>query len=171
VGVLRFLAIFAGILALLTLPCWLVLAASADVVTERLERMVLRRVRGRSRMPGRSWRDRRRFARLDRAISRATAGEPSEPADPPIERIAADLRRLSRQRLDIAMRSPVWYEAVQRAYDERLTTACRELHVEEHLAELSGIDLEIERVRVEGALHRAGMVIGGADMERRQDLP
>jgi hypothetical protein len=170
VGVLRFLAVVAGFLALLTLPCWLLFLASADVVAERLERMVLRRMRGRRpRMPGRSWRDRRRFARLDRAMTRATAAEPSEPADPPIERIAADLRRLARQRLDIANRSQVWYAAVQRAYDDRLTVACRELLVEEHLAELSGVDLEIERVRVEGALQQAGLSVGHTGLERRQD--
>jgi hypothetical protein len=169
--VLRFLAVLAGFLALLTLPCWLVLIASADVVVERMERAVARRLRGRRRMPGRSWRDRRRFAKLDRSISRATAAEPSTPVDPPIERVAADLRRLGRQRLDIANRSPVWYEAVQRAYDDRLVVASRELHVEEHLAELTGVDLEIERVRVEGCLQQAGMPIGHTNVEPRQDYP
>jgi hypothetical protein len=170
VGVLRFLAILAGFLVLLTLPCWLVLIASADVVVERVERMILRRLRGRRRLPGRSWRDRRRFARLDRAITRATASEPSEPSDPPIQRVAADLRRLSRQRIEIANRSPVWQAAVQRAYDDRLTVASRELGIEEHLAELAGVDLEIERVRVEGSLQRAGLIAGYSDVERRQDL-
>jgi hypothetical protein len=168
--VLRFLAIVAGLLALLTLPCWLVLLASADVVVERIERAIARRVHGRRKLPGRSWRERRRFARLDRAMTRATASEPSEPVDPPIERVAADLRRLSRQRIDIANRSQVWHAAVQRAYDDRLTVACRELGVEEHMAELAGVDLEIERVRVEGALQRAGMPVGYSDVERRQDM-
>jgi hypothetical protein len=170
VGVLRFLAILVGFLALLTLPCWLVLIFSADVAVERLERAMARRLRSRRKLPGRSWRDRRRFARLDRAMTRATAAEPSEPADPPIERVAADLRRLSRQRVEIANRSPVWYTAVQRAYDDRLKVACRELGVEEHLIELAGVDLEIERVRVEGALQSAGMAVGYSDVERRQDL-
>jgi hypothetical protein len=170
--VLTFLGVLAGFLALLTLPCWLVLIASADVAVERLERLISRRIRRhrRRRLPGQSWRDRRRFARLDRAISRATASEPSEPSDPPIERVAADLRRLNRQRVDIAHRSPVWYAAVQRAYDDRLTVACRELHVEEHLAELAGIDLEIERVRIEGSLQEAGLAVGSAPLGRRQDL-
>jgi hypothetical protein len=120
-------------------------------------------------MPGRSWRERRRFARLDRDINRATAEEPVEPADPPIERVAADLRRLGRQRLDIATRSPVWYSAVQRAYDDRLRIASRELGVEHHLDDVSGIDLEIERVRVEGSLQAAGMVVPLSDAEWRQD--
>jgi hypothetical protein len=170
VGVVRFLVLAAGFLALLTLPCWLVLLASADFIVERFERNLSRRLRGRRRLPGRSWRERRRFARLDRAMTRATASEPSEPSDPPIERVAADLRRLGRQRLDIASRSPVWHTAVQRAYDDRLTVASRELHIEQHLAELTGVDLDIERVRVEGALQRAGMAVGSTDMERRQDM-
>ena len=49
-----------------------------------------------------------------------------------------------------------------RAYDERLRLACRCLEVPEHLAELEGIDLEIERVRVEGELIGAGLVLGAA---------
>jgi hypothetical protein len=171
VGPLRYLAIVGGLLALLSLPCWLALVASTDVLVGRLERKLRRRLRPRPRMPGRSWRERRCYARLDRAMTRATAAEPAEPADPPIERIAADIRRLRRQRLDIAHRSPIWYTAVQRAYDERLIIACRELRVEEHLAELTGVDLDIERVRVEGALQSAGMVVGSTDVEWRQGRP
>ena len=64
----------------------------------------------------------------------------------------------------------MWHTAVQRAYDDRLTVASRELHVEEYLAELTGVDLDIERVRVEGELQRAGMAVGSTDMERRQDM-
>jgi len=170
VEVLRFLAVLAGILVLLTLPCWLILAVSADSVLDRFERFTLRQMRLRRRqLPGRSWRDRRRFARLDRAMSRATASLPEEPADPPIERVARDLRRLARQRLDIANRSPVWHTAVQRAYDDRLRTACRELGVEEHLTALTGVDQDIERVRVEGALQSAGMVVPFVNAESRQD--
>lgn len=165
-GVLRFLAVVAGFLALLTLPCWLALMAFADVMLARVRRDLLR---ARPRVPGRSWSERRGFVRLDRAMTRATAAESTEPAGPPIEQVAADLRRLTRQRLDIANRSPVWHAAVQSAYDQRLVVACRELRVQEHLAGLSGVDLEIERVRVEGALQRAGMPAGYTDRERRRD--
>jgi hypothetical protein len=170
VEVLSFLAILAGLLALLTLPCWLALAASADVVLERVERVARHRIRlRRRRLPGKSWRDRRRFARLDRAINRATAAEPAELAGPPIERVAADLRRLCRQRREIANRSPVWFSAVQRAYDGRLRLACRELRIEEHIGELTGVDQEIERIRVEGALQSAGMAVSFTDSGWRQD--
>jgi hypothetical protein len=169
VEVLRFLAIIAGLLALLTLPCWLLLALSSDVVLDRVEWIADRRFRlRRRRLPGRSWRDRRRFARLDRAINRATAADPAVLAGPPIERVAADLRRLCRQRREIASRSPVWFSAVQRAYDGRLRIACRELRIEEHISELTDVDLEIERLRVEGALQSAGMAVSFTDAGWRQ---
>ena len=47
----------------------------------------------------------------------------------------------------------VWHSAVIEAYDDRLRAACRALGIPEHLAELTGVDREIERVRVEGVLH------------------
>jgi hypothetical protein len=88
---------------------------------------------------------------------------PVVPIGPPIEQLAADLRRLSQQRLGIAMRSTVWFTAIQRAYDDRLRLACRSLDIEQHLDELNGIDQEIERVRVEGELVSAGIVLGPID--------
>ena len=169
--VLRFLAIVAGLLVLLILPGTLVLALTTDAVLDRVDKIARFRIRlRRRRLPGRSWRERRRFARLDRAINRATAADPAVLAGPPIERVAADLRRLCRQRREIANRSPVWFSAVQRAYDDRLRLACRELRVEEHITELTGVDQEIERVRVEGALQSAGMAVSFADAGWRQDL-
>ena len=51
----------------------------------------------------------------------------------------------------------------------RLRIACRELGIEEHLGELSDMDLDIERVRVEGALQAAGIVLHTAGVSRRQD--
>jgi hypothetical protein len=48
---------------------------------------------------------------------------------------------------------------VLRAYDDRLRLASQCLGVAEHLQELDGIDLEIERVRVEGVLQAAGLAL------------
>nr|MDT0660181.1 hypothetical protein [Micromonospora sp. DSM 115978] len=79
---------------------------------------------------------------------------------PAIEKVAADLRRLGAQRLGVATRSPVWHHAILRAYDDQLKVASRCLGVAEHLSDLRGIDLAIERVRVEGELQAAGLVIG-----------
>ncbi|HET6212017.1 MAG TPA: hypothetical protein VFE14_03985, partial [Micromonosporaceae bacterium] len=89
------------------------------------------------------------------------------PVGPPIEQLAADLRRLGRQRLGIATRSTVWFTAVQRAYDDRLRLACRSLDIEQHLDELDGLDLDIERVRVEGELVIAGVSLGPVDVDQR----
>jgi hypothetical protein len=136
----------------------------------------VRRARRRRRDRGRvwritpqrsSWQERWTMLRLERAL----ADEPGERRfildamcrsnQPPIEQIASDLRRLGRQRLGLATRNPIWYEAVRRAYDDRLRLACGCLGIQQHLAELDGLDLEIERVRVEGELHAAGLFFGG----------
>ena len=50
--------------------------------------------------------------------------------------------------------------AVLLAYDEWLRLACRSLGVTEHLQPLSGMDRDIERVRVEGELEANGMTFG-----------
>lgn len=87
--------------------------------------------------------------------------EPAEPVGPtplPIEQVAADLRRLSRLRSSVATRSSVWFTAVHLAYDDRLRTACRQLDIEYHLDGLDGVDLALERLRVEAALRSAGLV-------------
>jgi hypothetical protein len=82
------------------------------------------------------------------------------PHGPAIEQIAADLRRLHRQRsAGPTTESLAWLLAVRRAYDDRLCLACTCLGVTEHLNELDGLDREIERVRVEGELQAAGLVL------------
>jgi hypothetical protein len=42
-----------------------------------------------------------------------------------------------------------------------------QLGIEEHLDEVSGIDLELERLRVEGELQRAGLVLRNASAQPR----
>jgi hypothetical protein len=167
----RFLVVAVAFVGLVSMPCWLALIIAADDVLGRGWRAVRRRIRTPFSMwRGQPWRDRRRLARLDRTVRRCTRSVPREPAGPPIEQVAADLRRLSRQRLGMASRSELWHAAVQRAYDDRLRLACRELRIEQHLDELSDIDLDIERVRVEGALQAAGIHLYTAGgVSRRQD--
>lgn len=97
------------------------------------------------------------LTRLDRALPRIDARGSYRP---PIERVAQDLRRLRRHLVGLATRNRTWHEAVCQAYDDRLRLACRCLGVPEHLAELDGLDLEIERIRVEGALRAAGLYLG-----------
>jgi hypothetical protein len=99
------------------------------------------------------------MARLAMSVRVGRKLEHSEPTSPPIQQVAADLRRLNRQRLSIAMRSRVWFQAVQHAYDDRLGVACRQLGIEQHLDELTGMDLDLERLRVEGLLEEAGLAL------------
>jgi hypothetical protein len=136
------------LLALLSLPCLVALAVCADDLLDRLTRALDR------------WRERRTLRRLDRTLGRDMPELPvdAEPR-PTIEQIAADLRRLDRQRHGVARKSMVWHAAVLRAYDDRLRLASRCLGVAEHLDQLEGMDLEIERVRVEGQLQAAGLAL------------
>lgn len=85
------------------------------------------------------------------------AAEEAVTAHPPFERIAADLRRLGADRLGIGQRNDLWHTAVERAYDVKLREACHALGIGEHLEELTGLDREIERLRIEGELVAAGV--------------
>lgn len=64
------------------------------------------------------------------------------PVPVPFEEVAALLRKLPR---------------ADAGYDDALAAACLCLGVPHHLDQLSGLDLEIERLRVEGALIVAGL--------------
>jgi len=160
VAVLYALLIMAALAVLATLPCLVLLVLSHDDLFRPLGRVIRRRRAGRPRYTGFGWRERRRLARLDRALGPAAA-PPAEAAGPPIEKVAADLRRLRRQRTGIALRSPVWFTAVEKAYDDRLQLACERLTIEQYLGELVGVDREIERVRLEGELEAAGLILRG----------
>jgi hypothetical protein len=164
------LLILAALIALLSVPCLLAGAIFADIAFEQVERSIRRVVARR--------RSRREATRLERSTGIEPEGRrllrhhqdaDEEPVGPPFEQVAADLRRLARQRADVAPRSPVWFAAVHRAYDDRLRIACRELEISEHLSELDGIDREIERLRVEGLLEAAGLSLAAADTDGRQD--
>ena len=156
--------LLATLVGLLLLPCVMATLLFADEVSGRVGWSAARRWR--------EGRERRARNRLDRALDRAVDGALAGSRDalealdaargrPTIEQIAADLRRLGRLRLSVATTSPVWHAAVLRAYDDRLRQACRYLAVTEHLDGLGGMDLEIERVRVEGELVANGLVLLG----------
>ncbi len=83
------------------------------------------------------------------------------PVGPPIERIAADVRRI---RTDIRHTPPGMPVARRRgwsaAYDDVLVAACRALDLETRLgSRLAPRDLELERERVERMLVRAGLLL------------
>ncbi|WP_306206817.1 hypothetical protein [Actinoplanes sp. RD1] len=88
----------------------------------------------------------------------APSWAPVPAARPRIEEVAADLRRLGRQRLSgPSCESVRWRDAVLRAYDDRLSLASDALGVRHQLSALAGMDLELERLRVEEELTAAGM--------------
>ncbi|GGM15567.1 hypothetical protein ACFFX1_03760 [Dactylosporangium sucinum] len=173
-GVLHGLLVAGAIGLIAVAPCLVcLLLISADEILERTWRFIRRRLRRKQRSTlGGRWTETRlgrrwQLSRLGRGVEEFTAGERPMPSCPPIEQVAGDLRRLNRLRGGIALRSPVWFNAVQRAYDEGLRTACRQLAVEEHLDELHGVDLELERLRLEGELQRAGLVLRDAGAQQR----
>ncbi|MGW5556016.1 hypothetical protein ACWER9_02180 [Micromonospora sp. NPDC003944] len=159
-GVGRALMLALAFLAVATLPAAFALLFCYDEILDRV-------VCGWS-----EWRERRRekrtIARLDRAVeadalTRDIDLSELDSADRrPLEQLAADLRRLGGQRVGGVGRSMVWHSALVQAYDDRLRLACRALGVTEHLAELNGVDQDIERVRVEGVLHAAGLALPAA---------
>ncbi|HEY6593734.1 MAG TPA: hypothetical protein VI011_06450 [Asanoa sp.] len=155
-------AIVMAMVALMCLPAIVAVIVFADDLAQRAI------VAGRARRAAR--RQRRALSHLDRAIG-PVRGLPvdNDPKRPTIEQIAADLDRLGRQRMDVAHRSAVWQTAVTKAYDERLRLACQCLGIEQHLAVLDGVDLEIERVRVEGEVQGAGLPLPTAGSERRRE--
>ena len=84
---------------------------------------------------------------------------PLAPAGPPLEKLAADLRRLRP-----AVHSPrhgvpmVKHLGTVGVYDDRLVAAARALDVPTTLAELpAGFEREAERMRLEHALTTAGL--------------
>ncbi|PZF89636.1 hypothetical protein [Micromonospora deserti] len=162
----RALLLALAFIAVASLPAAIALLFCADEILDRV-------VCGYT-----EWRDRRRerrtIARLDRAVEADALTRDIDLSDldradrRPLERLAADLRRLGSQRLGVGGRSMVWHGAVLKAYDDRLRLACRALGITEHLSELEGVDLEIERVRVEGLLHAAGLALPAARAGHRQ---
>lgn len=132
--------------------------------------VVSRRRRSRRPPAGHSpagWRPSRRQRRLLEELDRTLGADPAPTPSAPdwslwphrtaIEQIAADLRRLNRQRLGVAKRSVMWRKAILGAYDDRLRMASRCLGVVEYLDGLDGADRDLERIRVEGELRAAGL--------------
>lgn len=77
----------------------------------------------------------------------------------PIERLAADLRRVHRALAEFPPGTPaVRRRAARQAYDALLAQACAAVEVPHRLDTLAeGMDREVERLRVEEALREAGV--------------
>jgi hypothetical protein len=87
---------------------------------------------------------------------------PRRPDGMPIERIAADLRRIRPQARRPAVGMPmVRRVAIVAAYDETLLDACRALEVPTVLDRITvALERESERLRTEAELERAGVDLG-----------
>jgi hypothetical protein len=105
---------------------------------------------------------------LDRVGERAVAfgrrwgllpAKPLVTYEHPVERIAADLRRLSAAVQDIPHGTPhTRRKALFLAYDDTLIDGCRALGLPQCLSELPpGMNRELERLRVETSLESAGL--------------
>ena len=97
---------------------------------------------------------------------------PSDPADAeeaphlrgrPVEQLAADLRRLRVAVATDQRRSATHQLANRVAYDQLLMQACQMLNVPHELGKnTAGPERDIERIRVEAELERAGIVLSSA---------
>jgi hypothetical protein len=86
------------------------------------------------------------------------------PTSRPIQVVAADLRRLSRQlSLVPSGSSLVRWKALWVAYDEVLTEAAQMLEIPSDLAQQppAGVARDVERVRLLAALEGAGLMVRG----------
>ncbi len=95
---------------------------------------------------------------------RAPVPDPVGPTRRPIQLVAADLRRLSRQLALVPSGSTlVRWKALWAAYDGVLIEAAEMLEVSHQLTEqpAAGMARDVERVRVLAALEGAGLVVRG----------
>jgi hypothetical protein len=84
----------------------------------------------------------------------------------PIEQVAADLRRLRVAVATDQHRSATHQLANRVAYDQLLMQACAMLDVPHDLGKTAGRERDIERLRVEAELERAGIVLITPDRSR-----
>jgi hypothetical protein len=82
------------------------------------------------------------------------------PQGVPLERLVADLRRLRTAVGSDANRSAAHQMGNRMAYDQLLMQTCAMLQIEHELANDSqGIERDIERIRIEADLERAGVMV------------
>jgi hypothetical protein len=107
----------------------------------------------------------RRAARAARSRARRAPQPGQSPTTRrPLQVVAADLRRLSRQIALVPSGSPlVRWQALWAAYDGVLVEAAEMLGVEHELSgqPAVGVGRDVERVRVLAALEGAGLVVRG----------
>jgi ABC-type phosphate transport system auxiliary subunit len=104
----------------------------------------------------RRWRERRSSA----AAHRQAVRELRHQQGLPIEQLAADLMRLRAILSSDAHRSAAHQMGNRLAYDKLLTQVCEMLDIEHELdRESIGFERDIERIRIEAELERAGLIL------------
>jgi hypothetical protein len=104
----------------------------------------------------RRWRERRNSA----AAHRQAVRELRRQQGVPIEQLAADLRRLRAILGTDSHKSAAHQMGNRLAYDKLLTQVCEMLDIEHELdADSVGFERDIERIRVEADLERAGLIL------------
>jgi biopolymer transport protein ExbB/TolQ len=104
----------------------------------------------------RRWRERR----SESAAHRQAVRELRHQQGVPIEQLAADLRRLRAILGSDAHRSAAHQMGNRLAYDRLLMEVCQMLEIEHDLeSESIGFERDIERIRVEAELERAGLIL------------
>jgi hypothetical protein len=103
-----------------------------------------------------AWRERRTEIREHRSSVRALRRQ----AGLPLEDVVANLRRLRVAVGDDARRSAAHQMGNRLAYDRLLAQACEMLEIQHELSrETTGIERDIERVRIEAELEGAGVYV------------
>ena len=108
--------------------------------------------------------------RWDEHLGRRAQSDPADVGEAaldlrgrPVEQLAADLRRLRVAVANDQRRSATHQLANRVAYDQLLIQACQMLNVPHELGKnMAGPERDIERIRVEAELERAGMVLFSA---------
>jgi biopolymer transport protein ExbB/TolQ len=104
----------------------------------------------------RRWQERRNSA----AAHRQAVRELRRQQGIPIEQLAADLRRLRAILGTDSHKSAAHQMGNRLAYDKLLTQVCEMLEIEHELdADSVGFERDIERIRVEAELERAGLTL------------
>jgi hypothetical protein len=86
---------------------------------------------------------------------------PPVPEHPPIQELAADLRRVHRLLAQFRPGTPMARRVgARQAYDALLVEACDAVEVEQRLGQMpEGLAREVERLRLEESLRSAGLAI------------
>jgi hypothetical protein len=102
-----------------------------------------------------------RLPALVRGLKLRMRPAPPVPEHPPIQELAADLRRVHRLLAQFRPGTPMARRVgARQAYDALLVEACDAVDVEQRLDQMpEGIAREVERLRLEVSLRSAGLAI------------